>query len=468
LLMKRKEVWDCFFYPQRVAIIGASSSSKKMGYHALKSLKECGFKGKVFVVNPKYEEILGVKSYPSLEAISESIDLAIMVIPSREVIETLHQCGKKGIKCVLVISAGFSESDLFEGEELQERLKKVAEEEGIKIIGPNTFGFVNLDGNLNASFTPSFSLLRKGGVSLVSQSGGICHLILAYAIRENIGLNKIVGLGNRVNTDFWDLLPYLSFDESTKSIALYLEGVEEPRRLMEAIKETVKLKPLVVYKTGKFQKADEAAKSHTGSLAGPYRIYEGALKQYGAILANDPLELISVAEALSLQNLLEGNRIAVITLVAGLGMVISDLLEEYGFDLARFSETTKKKLFELMPPYTIRTNPVDLGYIANNKEVCGEVIKTVFEDQNVDGIILSYIYSWSEDFLELPVEAICEAMSKTRKPSVMCLDTPPGIWEEERKRLKEAGLPIFTRPDLAVKALFGLREYGRVRKRFKV
>jgi len=465
--MNPKEIWDHFFYPHRVAIIGASPSSEKMGYHTLKSLKGCGFKGEVFVVNPKYENILGIKSYPSLESIPGSIDLAIIVIPSKEVIEVLRECGKKGVKYVLVISAGFAESDLFEGEELQKNLKKVAEEEGIRIIGPNTFGFVNLDGHLNASFTPSFSLLKKGGVSLLSQSGGICHLIMAYAIRENIGLNKIIGLGNRVNTDFCDLLPYLVFDESTNSVALYIEGVEEPRRLLEAIRGAVKLKPIVVYKAGKSQKADEAAKSHTGSLAGPYRVYQGALKQYGAILAKDPLELISVAEALSLQNPLKGNRIAVITLVAGLGMVISDLLEENGFNLANFSKSTEKKLFDLMPPYTIRTNPVDLGYIANNKKLCGEVIKTVFEDKNVDGIILSYIYSWSEDFLELPVEAICEAISKTKKPSVMCLDTPPGIWEEEKKRLKEAGLPIFTRPDLAVRGLFGLWEYGRIRDRFR-
>jgi len=461
-------IWDHFFYPQRVVIIGVSSSSKKMGYHVLKSLKECGFKGKVFVVNPKHEEVLGVKAYPSLEAISEPIDLAILVIPSKEVIEVLRECGKKRVKCVLVISSGFSESDLFEGEELQRNLKKVAEEEGIRIIGPNTFGFVNLDGDLNASFTPSFSLLKKGGVSLLSQSGGICHLILAYAIRENIGLNKIVGLGNRVNTDFWDLLSYLNRDESTKSIALYLEGVEEPRRLLEAIKDTIKFKPIVVHKAGKSQKADKAAKSHTGSLAGPYKVYQGALKQYGAILAKDPLELIAMAETLSLQSPLRGNRIGVISLVAGLGMVILDLLEENGFEVANFSELTQKRLFELMPPYTIRTNPVDLGYIANNKELCGEVIKTVFEDENVDGVILSYIYSWSEDFLELPVEAICEAISKTKKPSVMCLDTPPGIWEEERRRLKEAGLPIFTRPDFAVRALLGLWQYGRIRERFKV
>jgi acyl-CoA synthetase (NDP forming) len=465
--MELKEIWDSFFYPKRVVIIGASSSSKKMGYHALKSLKECDFKGEVFVVNPKYQELLGVRCYPSLEAIPGPIDLAIMVIPSKEVIETLPQCGKKGIRCVLVITSGFSESDLFEGKELQKTLKKVAQQEGIRIIGPNTFGFVNLDGGLNASFTPSFSSLRKGGVSLLSQSGGICHLIMAYAMRENIGLNKIVGLGNRVNTDFWDLLPYLGLDESTKSIALYLEGVEEPRRLMEAIREVVKSKPLVVYKSGKSQKADEAAKSHTGSLAGPYRVYQGALKQCGAILAKDPLELISVAEALSLQNPPRAKRIAVISLVAGLGMVMADLLEENGFELASFSELTQKKLFALMPPYTIRTNPVDLGYIANNKELCGEVIKTVFEDENVDGVILSYIYSWSEDFLELPVEAIIEAMKKTEKPSLMCLDTPPGIWEDERKCLKAAGLPIFTRPDLTVRALSGLWEYGRIRERNK-
>ncbi len=374
---RRLEVAEAFrsvFYPESVALIGVSESSKKMGHHVLKSFLSSGFKGKVYPVNPKGGSLLGMKVYASVKAIPDKIDLAVIAVPPEVVIEAIRDCARKGAKGAVVITAGFREAQLEKGEKLHHRLAESAARERIRVIGPNTFGLVNLDADLNASFTPAFSKLRKGPVSLVSQSGGVCHLIMPYALREGIGVNKVIGLGNRVNTDFADILYYLASDEGTRSVALYVEGIDNPKDMMKAIKEVGRVKPIVAYKGGGFRKADEAARSHTGSLAGRYDLYISAFKQFGAIVAHSLVELISCAKALAFQPPPRGRRVAVVSLVAGLGMISADSCERKGLVLAEFTAKTRQKLFRLMPAYTIRTNPVDLGYIANNTDLCGDCL----------------------------------------------------------------------------------------------
>ena len=454
------------FNPRSVALIGVSANSKKMGYHVLRSFLKSGFKGEVYPVNPSYEELFGLKVYPSLDSIPDEVDLVVIAVPQKAVFDVMEDCVRKGVKAAVVISAGFREAEIREGEEHHRRLAEIANKGNIKIIGPNTFGMVNLNANLNASFTPALSLIKKGKIALISQSGGVCHVIMPYAIKEGIGFSKIVGLGNRVNTDFHNVLEYLLHDDETKSIALYVEGIDEPRKLMLAAKEVTPYKPIVAYKAGRFQKANKAAKSHTGSLAGKYELYIAAFKQAGVIIAEDSVELVSIAKALAYQPPAKGDRVAVISLVAGLGMISADVCELKGLKLTDFTEETQKKLMELLPPYTIRTNPVDLGYVANDRELCGEVIKTVFGDENVDALVVNYIYSWSEDFLQLPVRQIIEGHKESGKPVTMCLNFPPGFWDEEKEILEENGIPTFPTPELSAKALAGLVEYGRIKRKF--
>jgi acyl-CoA synthetase (NDP forming) len=461
------ESFKPLFYPGSVALIGVSSSSKKMGYHVLQSFMSSGFKGRVYPVNPKHRELAGIRTYPSLESIPDKIDLAVIAVPQSAIFDVMEDCAKKGVKGAVVITAGFREAEIEGGEEFHKRLAEIANQAGIRIIGPNTFGMVNLSANLNASFTPALSMIKKGNISLVSQSGGVCHVVMPYAIKEGIGFSKIIGLGNRVNTDFHDILHYLASDDETKSVALYVEGIDAPRKMMEAAKQLAKIKPVVAYKAGKFRKADRAAKSHTGSLAGKYELYTSAFRQYGVIVVEDVLELVSSAKALAFQPPPEGRRVAVISLVAGLGIISADFCEKKGLILTEFSEETQKKLFDLMPPYTIRTNPVDLGYVANDPDLCGEVIRTVLHDENVDAVALNYIYSWSEDFLELPVKHIIEAQKETRKSVTMCLNYPPGFWDEERSTLEKNLIPTFPTPELAAKALAALVEYGYIKEKFQ-
>jgi len=453
------------FYPRSVAVVGASKSTKKVGYHALKSLIEGGFEGPIYPVNPGLSSIMGLKAYPKLKDVPGEVDLAVVAVPAKACLEVLEECGEVGVKGAVLIAAGLRESELEEGWRLQEELKRVADRAGVKVVGPNTFGFVNLHHHLNASFTPAFSRIKRGGVSLISQSGGICHLLMPFLIEQGIGMSKIVGLGNRLNLDFADLLDYLKLDDHTRSVAIYIEGVDEPRRLVEASREALKVKPVVAYKAGRSRKADEAARSHTGSLAGSYELYRAAFRQAGLILADGCLELIAKADALALQPPARGRRVAVVALAAGLGMVAADRCEAEGLELASFSDDTSAELKKLLPPHTIKSNPVDLGFIANEVEVCGEVIELVFKDRNVDAVVINYIYSWSEDFTLPPVEAIAEAHRDTRKPVTMCLRYPHGVWDVERESLRRLGIPTYPTPELAVEALSALVEYGEGLKR---
>ncbi|MCX8204626.1 MAG: CoA-binding protein [Candidatus Nezhaarchaeota archaeon] len=448
------------FYPRSVAVVGASKSTRKMGYHVLKSLVEGGFKGSIYPVNPSYRSVMGLRAYPRLKDLPEVVDLAIIAVPARNSLEVLEECGEVGVKGAVLIAAGLREAEVEEGWRLQEELREVAERGGVRVIGPNTFGMVSLHANLNASFTPAFSRVKRGPVSLLSQSGGVCHFLMPYVIEQGVGMSKIVGLGNRMNVDFADLLEYLEHDEDTKSIALYVEGVDEPRRLIEVARRVVKARPIVAYKAGRSSRADEASRFHTGSMAGRHELYRAGFRKAGVILADSCLELISKADALAHQPPPRGRRVAVVSLVAGLGIITADSCEARGLELARLSHGTLARLRELIPPFAIRTNPVDLGLLANDPERCGEVIRAVFSDPNVDAVVISYVYSWSEDFMRLPLEAIVDAHRESLKPVAVCLRYPHGVWDEERESLRRSGIPTYPTPELAVSALEALAQYG--------
>ncbi|MBE8539298.1 CoA-binding protein [Geoglobus acetivorans] len=447
------------FNPKTVAVAGATDNEEKMGYHVMKSLVE-SFDGEIYPLNPGKNQVFGMTAYSRVGDLPVTPDLAIIVIPREKIRDVLGEFLDRGTRAFVIITSGFREAEIPDGGKLHEELKSLVEKENAVVIGPNTFGIVNVRSRLNASFTPALFKVKSGNIALVSQSGGICHLIAPYAMKEGIGFSKIIGLGNRLNVDFPEMLEYLAGDDDTDCIALYIEGTENPRKMLEKIYEICRSKPVVAMKSGRFRKADRASKSHTGSMAGDYRIFVSALKQYGAVVAETLEELVSFAKALSMQKPVFGDRVAVVSLVAGLGMVACDTVEKCGMKLARFSEDTRHQLFELLPPYTIRDNPVDLGFVANDVDLCGKVIELIAEDENVDGIVLNYIYSWSGEFLKVPVNSIVRAARQ--KPMTVCLNYPPGTWNDVRERIEEGGVPVYSTPEIAVKSIWALRNYGRI------
>ncbi len=454
--MKRERLKD-LFSPRSVAVIGASNNPGKLGYHVMKSLVEGGYSGKIYPINPKREEIWKIKSYPSLKEVPHTVNLAIITVPAALVPSVLEECGEKEVDGVVVITAGFREIEASEGAELQERMKRIAERWELPIIGPNTFGFVNLPFGINATFTPEFSRMEKGGVALVSQSGGFCHLSGFLAIKQRVGFSKMVGLGNRANIDFPEMMEYLAGDPDTKVIALYIEGIDEPRRLMEAARKLKGKKFVLAYKAGRSKKGNDASRFHTGSLAGNYRIWQGALRQAGILEVNSTEELLDTAKVLSSSPLPQGRRIAVLSSQAGPGLIASDMVESEGLELARFSPQTQKRINDILPPLAIRSNPVDTGPAWYDPRAIVKVLEAVLDDEGTDGILFLNMFASANLKVAQGVREYMEKREGLRKPVIACFAFPPGVWDEEVRRMDgRKGFVVLPTPERAAKSMANL------------
>jgi acyl-CoA synthetase (NDP forming) len=454
---------DAIFNPGAVAVIGASDNPGKLGSHVMRSLIEGKYPGKIYPVNPGKDEIMEIKTYPSLSQVSDTIDLAIIVLPAEQVPKIIKECQEKGVKGIVLITAGFKEIEDKRGEVLQKEITELADQSGIKVIGPNTFGIVNLHLPLNASFTPEFSLVEKGGISFVSQSGGMSHLMAFLSLQNKVGFSKIIGLGNRCNVDFAEMVEYLIQDSQTKVIAMYMEGIDHPKRLMEIAKRGIREKPILAYKVGRSSTSDKASQFHTGSLAGKHEIYEGAFKQVGILTVGSSEELLDTAKALTMCPLPNGNKVAVLSGQAGPGMAACDVCEMEGLLIPPFSTETQKRIEELLPPLAIRTNPVDMGPAWYDSEAIKGIVHTVLEDKNIDAIILCIMFASAN---RPAVGILTDLLLKRRpdKPILCCFSSPAGIWDDEIKRLEESGIPNYPAPERAAKTLVNLFRFKKMRE----
>ena len=451
---------EAMFNPGSVAVVGASDNPGKLGSHVMKSLIQGRYPGRIYPINPGKDQILGIKAYPSLSRVAETVDLSIIVLPSEQVPGIIQECQEKGVRGIVLITAGFKEIEDKRGETLQREIAELAYRSGIKIIGPNTFGIVNLHLPMNASFTPEFSWVNKGGISLVSQSGGMSHLMAFLSLQNKIGLSKIIGLGNRCNVDFAETVEYLIRDSQTRVIALYLEGIDHPKKLMEVAERGNREKPILAYKVGRSSTSDRASQFHTGSLAGKHEIYESAFKQAGILTVGSSEELLDAAKALALCPLPEGNRVAVLSGQAGPGMAACDVCEMEGLIIPPFSAETQRKVKELLPPLAIRTNPVDMGPAWYDSEATQGIVKTVLEDKKIDAIILCMMFaSANRSAVRVLTDHLLER--RTRKPVLCCISSPAGIWDDEIKRLEGSGVPNYPTPERAAKALSTLYRYKK-------
>jgi acyl-CoA synthetase (NDP forming) len=450
------------FNPSTVAVIGASDNPGKLGFHVMKSLTQGKFQGTIVPVNPGAAAIMGIEAYPILEAYQGPVDLAVIVLPAGTVPAVLDQCISKGVKGVVLITAGFKEIDDPMGGELQSLLTRIANEAELPVIGPNTFGMVNLHLSLNASFTPEFSRLRKGGISLVSQSGGISHLMAFMAMERQAAMSKIVGLGNRLNVDFAEMYSYLMADPDTDVIVLYLEGLDDPRKLMDAAKEHRGKKPAVAYKTGSAASGDRASLSHTGSMAGRHEIYEGALKQAGILSLKSAESLLDTAMSLTMCPLPKGPRIAILSGQAGPGIAACDLCEAEGLEIAVFRPETQKVINAFLPPLALRTNPVDMGPAWYDASAIEGIIRTVMADGNVDGILILMMYASANRGAPAGISPLLLDW-KQRKPVVSCFVSPPGVWDDEIRTM-ESGKALMNcpTPERAALVMSSLWKYSRI------
>ena len=315
------------FAPTSVAVVGASDNPGKLGWHVMRSLIRGQYAGRIVPVNPGRGSVMGLNGARSLGEVDGDVDLVVVAVPAGAVPGVLTQCAEKRVGGIVLITAGFREIDDPAGARLHEHVADIVGRAAIPVIGPNTFGMINRVHRLNASFTPEFSSLAPGRIALVSQSGGVSHLLGFLAMGDRVAFSKIVGLGNRLNVDFAEMIDHLMDDPDTGVILLYVEGIDAPGRLMAAARRHRGKKPVVVYKTGSSKKGDLAARSHTGSLAGRHEIYRGAFAQAGMLVTQSAQALLDAGKALAGCPLPRGNGVAVLSGQAGPALAACDVCD---------------------------------------------------------------------------------------------------------------------------------------------
>ncbi|HIQ49637.1 MAG TPA: CoA-binding protein [Nanoarchaeota archaeon] len=450
-----------FFNPKSIAVIGASRTPGKVGYAILENLKK-SFSGKIYPINPFATEILGLKAYSSLKDIPEKVDLAIIAVKAEIVKEALKDCGEKGVKNVIIISSGFKEAGNVKEEE---EIKKIAKKYGIRIIGPNCIGVFDAYTGIDTLFSEQKRVKkpRKGYVGFISQSGALGLMLIDTYAELGVGLSKFVSLGNKADVDEIELLKFFGKDPSIRVVSMYLESVSNGKAFMKIAKEVVKKKPVVCLKAGRTEKGKKAVLSHTGSIAGSYEVYKAVFKQCGIIEANDIEELIDFTKVLACQPTLKGNRIAIVTNGGGCGIIASDQAEAENMKLAEFEKSTLKKIKQILPPYAVASNPVDLTGDANSERYKA-VLEAVFKDRNVDGVCIICLTQLAP--LDENIINVLEECKFYAKPFVVCIGGSK-YSVEIAKHLEMQGIPVYPTPHRAIKALRVLYEYGNVLKRIK-
>jgi acetyl coenzyme A synthetase (ADP forming)-like protein len=352
---QKEPVSPQIFYPSSIAVIGASSDPTKVGYAILRNL--LSFTGALYPVNPHHKELLSRVVYPSVLAIPGTIDLAVIAIPAEQVTGVMRELGRKGVKLAVIISSGFRETGE-EGRMREMEVLRIAREQGIRIMGPNCLGLVLPRQAINTTFDPVSPL--TGHIGFISQSGAIITTIVDWSLTEGIGFSGVISIGNQIDLGFVEFLQFLSQDQETRAIILYVEEIKNGSEFMETVKEVISRKPIIALKSGSSRLGRKAASSHTGSLAGSYEIYRAAFLQSGIIQAYSISETFDIAELLVSEGYPHGRKSIVITAAGGFAVLASDYAEEYGIDLIDIPSDVMEELNSFLPPIWSHENPMDI------------------------------------------------------------------------------------------------------------
>jgi acetyl coenzyme A synthetase (ADP forming)-like protein len=449
-----------FFKPKTVAVIGVSRQPRKFGHVIFKNFKDSEFKGKVFPVNPKAEAILGTKAYASVNEIPDEVDLAVIAVPAAVVPSVIDECLSKGVKAAVIISGGFKEIG-DEGAKLEQEIKTKIKGKTLRLIGPNCIGVFDPTSHVDTLFLPTYKLRRpkRGSIAFISQSGAFGSAVLDWAASQEIGISKFISIGNKADVDEVDLLNYLSEDPLTKCITLYVESIDQGRKFLEAASKVLCRKPIVVLKGGVTKAGARAAMSHTGSLAGSAKIYEGAFKGAGVIQALTVDELFDYARALAYQPVPKENGLAIVTNGGGFGVISSDEASRQGLNLSDFSQSTIVTVKASLPDYALPHNPLDLVGDADVQRY-RVALDAVSADASV-GIILVIVLLQTSFIESDVVDAISEANVASGKPIIVC--TIGGDFTQILgKMLEDDRIPSYPTPERAVKAISALIRYGKI------
>jgi acetyl coenzyme A synthetase (ADP forming)-like protein len=460
---------DAIFSPESVAIIGASNNAGKVGHDIFANILLGGFKGTLYPVNPKAKSILSVKTFPTINAISDNVDLSIIILPPQACLTAVEESIEKGVKGIVIVSAGFREVG-GEGLEIENRIVSRCREAGVRLVGPNCLGVINpvSDVSLNASF--SKRMPASGNISFISQSGALCTAVLDFAADRDFGFSKFISIGNKADVDELDLLLYLHEDLNTAVIILYLEELRRGPEFIEAVKEITsghRPTPVLIIKSGRTSAGAQAAASHTGALAGTEAVYDAIFKQAGIIRADSIAELFDFANAFAYKHesalgkakrkIPVGKRVAIVTNAGGPGILATDMTISSDLELARFTQATIDELASHLPTTANIHNPVDIiGDAASDRYE--NALSAVIKDEGVDGALVILTPQSMTNALGT-AEAIVRVARRSPKPILCCfmgvVDVSAGV-----KYLQEHGYPVYKFPEDAAKALGALYKYS--------
>lgn len=446
---------NSIFNPQSIAIIGASTKVGSVGNDIVKNLKEQGYKGRLYPVNPKAEELYGLKCYANISEINEQIDLAIVIVPAAAVPQVMKEAAAKGVKGAIVISAGFKEMG---NVALENELKQICLENDIALVGPNCLGVLNPKMGMNASF--AIMMPKKGKVAFISQSGALVTAILDYAKKLGIGFSKFVSVGNKAVMDEVTLLNYLAEDKDTKVIAMYVEDLSKAQELIATAKKITRAKnpkPIIVLKSGRTSAGASASASHTGSLAGNDAAYDALFRQSGIIRADKVSEMFEYIQAFSNNKLPAGRNVAIITNAGGPGVLTTDEVVSNRLHLAQLSEETKKALQECLPPAANIHNPIDVlgdAKADRYRQALGAAVK----DENVHSILI-LLTPQSMTEIEETAQAVTDIKKITAKPIIACFMGDDAV-KKGVKLMQRHKVATIQFPEQAAKALAILSDFS--------
>ena len=460
----KKSGMELFFEPQSVAIVGSLKEGYFGGYVAVKTLLNTGFAGKIYPVNPSYQEVLGLRVYPSIKEVPEKIDLVLIMINRRSVPGVMRECGTKGIKAVIVVADGFAERDE-EGAELQNEILEIARQAGIRIIGPNTAGIVNPANGLSpAPYESGYEKIRPGGVAICAQTGMINPQAYPYA-DLNYGLSKICDFGNKCDVDESDLLEYLESDPATKVITMYLESIRDGRRFLNVSRRVAAKKPVLILKSGRTEEGAKVSASHTAALSVDDEIFTAVCKQAGIIRLEKFHELFELPK-IFLQPLPKGNRLGIITVTGAVGVLAIDEGAKYGLSTAQLSPETTEKLNAIYSG--LGKSVVDIGppmaagsYLATYPDI----FKTVMGDDNIDCLLNVIWTSPFKEFVEESLKFYVPLRGNYQKTIATWIYGPSvPLINEMSGRMEDLGFPVFSDVETAMKAL-GIAFQYSIRKK---
>lgn len=442
-----------FFSPKGVSIIGASSNPRKLSYGILENLCSSGFQGGIYPVNPKVDEILGLKSYPDIADVPDPVETAVIVLPAPLTPDVLRSCGERGIKAVVIISGGFKEIGK-DGSALERECFQIAKSFGMRVIGPNCVGVMDLHTGLNTTFIKG--LPDKGSIGFLSQSGAVCGGVVDYIVDKHIGFSHFASLGNEMDVDESDMIAFFGEQPEVNVIAAYVEGISNGEKFIKIASEVSKEKPIVLLKAGRSGAGARAVSSHTGSLAGSYSAYQAAFKQAGVIEVPDLASLFDVSWALSCQPLPRGNQVVIFTNAGGPAALASDALAENGFDLGTISKQKQAQLAQELNPSAQVSNPVDMLGGAEAAEF-GHCLSTLIDDPSIDAF-LPILVPQSLVNPASVAQAIVDQSAQTDKTTIACMVGEQSV-KEAREILHRNHVPMVVFPEVTGNVLGAMAGY---------